>query len=147
MENDCRSALSIAGSNVVEKLSLPRLCELLTIYKIRDEEGAKEAAERMKKIIDSSLIDAAMDYCDICRQTSTINNITSRNNLVYKNMMNVKPAYKKHKCINVYDGDFDSYCSLVAYDDFKRNFGDYIYKAYQKRTELFKYNLIKRLQP
>ena len=54
MENDCRSALSIAGSNVVEKLSLPRLCELLTIYKVRDEEGTKEAAERMKKIIDSS---------------------------------------------------------------------------------------------
>ena len=51
MENDCRSALSIAGSNVVEKLSLPRLCELLTIYKVRDEEGT---AERMKKIIDSS---------------------------------------------------------------------------------------------
>ena len=53
MENDCRSALRIAGSNVVEKLSLPRLCELLTIYKVRDEEGAKEAAERMKKNIDS----------------------------------------------------------------------------------------------
>jgi len=86
-------------------------------------------------------------YCEVCRQTSTINNIASRNNLVYKNMLNVKPAYKKHKCINVYDGDFDSYCSLVAYDEFKKNFADYIGKAYQKRNELYKYNLVKRLQP
>ena len=86
-------------------------------------------------------------YCEVCRQSSMINNITSRNNLVYKNMMNVKPAYKKHKCINVFDGDYDSYCSLIAYDEFKRNFAYYIDKAYQKRNELYKYNLVKRLQP
>lgn len=86
-------------------------------------------------------------YCEICRQTSLINNVLAKNNLVYKNMMNVKPAYKKHKCIDVYDGDFDSYCSLVAYEDFKSNFGDYIEKAYRKRNELYKYKLVSRLQP
>jgi len=60
--------------------------------------------------------------------------------------MNVKPDYKKHKCVNLFDGDYESYCSLVSYDDFKTNFGDYIDKAYQKRNELYKYNLCKRLQ-
>lgn len=86
-------------------------------------------------------------YCNVCQQTSTIKSITARNNLVYRNMMNVKPEYKRHKCINVFDGDWDSYCSLVAYDEFKENFGEYIDKAFQKRNELYKYNLVKRLQP
>ena len=47
--------------DVVEKLMLPRLCELLAIYKVRDEAGAKEAAELMKALVDSSLIDSAME--------------------------------------------------------------------------------------
>ena len=92
------------------------------------------------------LMTETLHRCEICRQTSIIYNIIPQNNLVYTNMMNVKPSYKKHQCTNVYDGDFDSYCSLVAYDDFTRNFSDYIDRAYQKRNELYKYKLCKRLQ-
>ena len=60
-EEQVRNALSIAGSDVVEKLFLPRLCELLAVYRINDAEGAKEAVERMKALINSELIDAAME--------------------------------------------------------------------------------------
>ena len=73
--------------------------------------------------------------------------ITYHNNLVYHNMMNVKPDYKRNQCNGIFDGDWDSYCSLVAYDKFKENFDDYITKAYQKREELYKYILRKRLTP
>ena len=45
----------------------------------------------------------------------------------------------------IYDGDWDSYCSLVAYDDFKANFGEYIDNAYKKRNELYKYKICKIL--
>ena len=93
------------------------------------------------------LLTETVHYCDVCKHASTIKSIISRNNLVYNNMMNVKPEFKRHKCINVYDGDYDSYCSLVAYDEFKKKFGDYIDKAYQKRNELYKYKLCKRLYP
>ena len=60
-EGQVKDALSISDASVVEKLILPRLCELLTIYRIKDEAGAKEAADRMKKLINSFLIDKAME--------------------------------------------------------------------------------------
>jgi hypothetical protein len=60
-EEQVREALEMASSIVVEKIALPRLCTLLSVYKVKDETGAKEAAERMKVLIDSPLIDAAME--------------------------------------------------------------------------------------
>lgn len=91
------------------------------------------------------LITEKTHYCEVCKRTSTVSSVIKRNNLVYLNMMNVKPEYKKHKCLNVYDGEWDSYCSLIAYEEFKKNFGEYIEKAYQKRNMLEKYTLCKRL--
>ena len=60
-EGQVKDALRISDASVVEKLILPRRCELLTIYRIKDEAGAKEAADRMKKLINSFLIDKAME--------------------------------------------------------------------------------------
>lgn len=60
-EKQVRDALEVTTPDVVEKLKLPRLCELLAIYKVRNEDRAKEAAERMKALVDSSLIDSAME--------------------------------------------------------------------------------------
>lgn len=60
-ENKLKDALALAESSVVEKLTLPRLCELLTVYRVNDEVGAKDASERMKKLINSLLIDEAME--------------------------------------------------------------------------------------
>ena len=60
-EEHVREVVEIAPPSVVEKLCLSRLCTLLSVYKVKDETGAKEAAERMKKLIDSPVIDAAME--------------------------------------------------------------------------------------
>ena len=65
--------------------------------------------------------------------------------LVRKNMMNVKLQYKRNKCNGIYDSDYDSYCSLVSYRDFTSNIGHYVDLAYQKRNELYKYNIKKRM--
>lgn len=46
---------------MIEKLVPLRLCELLQIYMVSDESRAKEATARMKALIDSLLIDEAME--------------------------------------------------------------------------------------
>lgn len=60
-EEQVKDALRIATPAVVEKLCLPHLCTLLSVYKVRDEGGAKKAAERMKALISSHLIDEALE--------------------------------------------------------------------------------------
>ena len=60
-EKKVKDALSVADASVVEKLCFPRLCELLAVYRVKDEAGAKEAAERMKALLDNPLIDSAME--------------------------------------------------------------------------------------
>lgn len=84
--------------------------------------------------------------CSVCNKESEVLSMFDCNNLFRKNMMNVKPAYKQNPCLGIYDSDWDSYCSLVAYSDFKKDFGKYIDRAYQKREEFYKYDLVKRLQ-
>ena len=85
--------------------------------------------------------------CSVCNKESEVLSMLDFNNLVRKNMMNIKDNYKVNKCSGIYDSDYDSYCSLIAYADFKNNFEDYIDKAYQKRNELYKYDICKRLHP
>ena len=67
------------------------------------------------------------------------------NNLVRRNMMNVRPQYKKNKCPGIYDRDYDSYCSLVSYSEFVNNIGYYVDLAFQKRAQLDRYEIHKRL--
>lgn len=62
-----------------------------------------------------------------------------------KNMMNVKLRYKTNPCYNVFDSDKDSFCSLVSWEDFKKNYSYYIEIAEEKREESYKYELVKRL--
>ncbi len=66
-------------------------------------------------------------------------------NLFRKNMMNVKPLYKKNRKPELYDRDFDSYCSLISWDEFIQDIGKHIEIATKKREELYKYEIIKRL--
>ena len=86
-------------------------------------------------------------YCDACRRESKIKSFHPLKNLVYKNMFNVKPEYKTCQCDGVYDSDWDSYCSVVALDDFKANLRHHIECATAKRDELYKYKLCKQLSP
>ena len=59
-EEQVKTALSVADAAIVEKLSLPRLCVLLSAYKVKDEVAGKEAAAKMKALVNSPLIDEAM---------------------------------------------------------------------------------------
>lgn len=65
-------------------------------------------------------------------------------NLVYRNMMNVKAKYKTESVPNVYDMDYDSYCSLVSWDSFTNNIGKYINLAAKKRDSSYMYDIAKR---
>nr|MBQ4458052.1 hypothetical protein [Clostridia bacterium] len=60
-EEQVKTALMIAEPSIVEKLTLPRLCELLAVYRCQDEVGAREAAEKMKVLVDCRIIDEALD--------------------------------------------------------------------------------------
>ena len=66
--------------------------------------------------------------------------------VLIQNMMNILPSYKKNPKEGVYDGTWDSYCSLVSWDDFKKNYADYIDKAGVKRENTYKYNIKKRIE-
>lgn len=84
--------------------------------------------------------------CEICKKASTVDNIYPFDNLVYKNLTNVKAGYKKNKCSNIYDANYDSYCSLISYEEFKKNFSEYISIASEKREEKYKYNIKVHMQ-
>ena len=74
--------------------------------------------------------------------TVSVNNV---DNLFRKNMMNVKQQYKKNPNPGLFDRDYDSYCSLLAWDEFIKNIGKYIDIASQKRDFIYKYDITKRL--
>lgn len=61
-------------------------------------------------------------------------------------MMNVKPSYKKNSEPGVYDRDYDSYCSLVPLDEFKRDFVNLIGIASWKRDNKYRYDIVKRIK-
>lgn len=66
-------------------------------------------------------------------------------NLFRVNMMNVKAAYKKEPEQDLYNADYDSYCSLVSWSDFTGNIGRYIDIAIEKRNVKNRYDIVKRL--
>lgn len=74
--------------------------------------------------------------------STTILNV---DNLFRKNMMNVKPAYKRNSKQGIYDANYDSYCSLIEYSLFISNPGKYIDMALEKRSIKERYNIVKRL--
>ena len=85
--------------------------------------------------------------CPVCNKETDVLQLFDFDNLVRKNMTNIHERFKLNKCPGVYDGDYDSYCSLVEYNDFKDNYTEYIEKATKKRNELFKYKLYKMMKP
>ena len=66
-------------------------------------------------------------------------------NLFRRNMMNIKTPYKTNPTNNVYDRDWDSYCSLLSWQEFTSDIGKYIEIATQKRGVQYKYDIVKRL--
>lgn len=67
-------------------------------------------------------------------------------NLVRKNMFNIKKQYKHCERINEYDTNLDHYCSLVPWASFIANPEYYIDKAIEKRNKKEQYELTVRIQ-
>ena len=74
--------------------------------------------------------------------TTTVFNV---DNLFRKNMMNIKSQYKRNSTEGVFDRDYDSYCSLIPWNDFINNKGKYVDLAVQKRNCIDRYDIVKRL--
>lgn len=116
-------------------------------YSLEDRENNKT------KGIIAVYVPEAKDYimkssshtCAICNANKSSNTILDFNNLARINMMNVKDDYKKNKCINLYDRDYDSYCSLVPYSEFINNIDKYIEIAIWKRENINHYSIHKEL--
>lgn len=81
----------------------------------------------------------------INRNPNGISIVSDVDNLFRYNMMNVKPEFKKDIRDNIYDCDYDSYCSLISWDMFYSNASKYIDIAKWKRDNTNHYNLVKRI--
>ena len=82
----------------------------------------------------------------ICQKNQNGNTtIYDFDNLARRNMMNVKPSYKINQELGVYDRNYDSYCSLVSFDEFRRDFVRLIDIAEWKRDNKYRYDIVKRL--
>lgn len=82
--------------------------------------------------------------CDRCNQTTKMNTIMHFDNLVRANMMNVLERHKKNSCDGVFDSDYDSFVSLVSFDEFVDDFRKYIDIAVEKRNLIDRYNIKKK---
>lgn len=67
------------------------------------------------------------------------------NNLVRKNMFNVLKKYKTNPKENIYDSNYDHYCSLVSWEAFISNPNKYIEIAEFKRDNIDRYEIKARL--
>lgn len=91
------------------------------------------------------LFDHSTHICNVCNKKSNVKSIKNFENLVRKNMMNIKLSYKKNQCIGIYDSLEDSYCSLVSYDSFIENIDLYLDNAIDKRNRKSEFKLEKRM--
>lgn len=93
--------------------------------------------------VKNQLISETTHVCPICKEESSVDIIQDIENLFRKNMMNIKPQYKHNNCEGIYNSNYDSYCSLIALDEFKKNYKKYIYIALEKREKIDEYNIVK----
>ncbi|MGT2910770.1 TIR domain-containing protein [Streptococcus cameli] len=91
------------------------------------------------------LLENSSHYCSQCQQTKSCRTLKPFENLARKNMLNIKPSYKKNPCNDLYDDNHDSYISLVSLEDFKRDYTKYINNAKDKRKRTNEFNLCKKM--
>ncbi len=107
-------------------------------YSLEDREG-----NRSNGLVAVYTPDAAgMLVSEGLRNTVTVKDVE---NLFRKNMMNVKPIYKKNPNPGVFDRDYDSYCSLISWNEFTSNIGKYINIAVEKRNMIGHFDIVKRM--
>lgn len=83
--------------------------------------------------------------CSVCNKDSKVRIIKEFDNLVRKNMMNVKNSKKKNQCYGIYDSLEDFYCSLIEFDEFKKNINVYIDNAIKKRERKEDFDIVKSM--
>jgi hypothetical protein len=83
----------------------------------------------------------------ITSETEEVTTIASFENLVRKNMFNVKEDYKYCQEYGYYNSLKDNYISLVAFDTFLNSPKMYIDSALEKRERTNQFTLTKRIQP
>jgi len=83
--------------------------------------------------------------CNVCNKETSSTTILQFDNLVRKNMMNVKSDYKVEPCEELYNREKDSYISLVHFEDFKKDYKNYIEAAKAKRDRKNEFDLVKRM--
>lgn len=83
--------------------------------------------------------------CSVCNKDSRVKSMKEFDNLVRKNMMNIKISKKKNQCDGIYDSLEDSYCSLIEFDEFKNNIDTYIDNAIDKRNRKEDFDIVKRM--
>lgn len=91
------------------------------------------------------ILESSSHYCSFCQQTKSCRTLKSFDNLARKNMLNIKPSYKKNPCNDLYDDSHDSYISLVSLEDFKRDYTKHISNAKEKRDRLDEFEIKKRM--
>ena len=91
------------------------------------------------------LISESTHSCSQCQETQSCRSLKNFDNLVRKNMVNIKNSYKKNPCDNLYDDEHDSYISLVSLEEFKQDYTKYIDNAKEKRDRLHEFNIYKRM--
>lgn len=82
------------------------------------------------------------DYCSDCEAHHTM--VNNFDNLVRKNMFNVKDEYKYSTCSS-YNSLEDNYISLISFDDFIENPQKYIDNAIAKRDRQDEFKPVKRM--
>ncbi|BCP58053.1 molecular chaperone Tir [Streptococcus parasuis] len=91
------------------------------------------------------LISESTHSCSQCQETQSCRSLKNFDNLVRKNMVNIKNSYKKNPCDNLYDAEHDSYISLVSLEEFKQDYTKYIDNAKEKRDRLNEFEISKRM--
>jgi len=113
-------------------------------YSLEDREGNR-ANGAVAVYAKDMLIEMSTHQCETCGEESKVSIIKYFDNLVKRNMMNVKPRYKKNQCNGIYDSLDDSFISLVSFEDFSENIDRYIENASLKRDRKSEFEIVKRL--
>ena len=83
--------------------------------------------------VEKELFNIETHSCSICKENHEVCVINDFENLVRKNIMNIKKEYKYCNCDGLYDRLEDSYCSLISFDSFIKYIDFYVKNADSKR--------------
>lgn len=112
----------------------------------REENRTNGVIAVYTKEAEDMLLTKTTHKCDVCNRLQEVGSLYDVNNLVRKNMVNIKSQYKKNPCPDLFDELEDSYISLVKFSDFITDIDKYIENAVGKRERKEEFNLVVRLR-